>query len=95
MDNFVNETLGLYCLSNCISHLLEEHEYDNDSKESMIDLYVDVKSALDLLSKYDQATEDENEDLKHEFGFLYSETLATIEDKMNNINNKGINLYLH
>lgn len=55
-------------------------------------LHSAITTALELLSNYDSA---ENEDEKHDFGFDYSIAMADIEEIIEDINENGINLYLH
>ena len=93
MDDFIEETKGLYRLSNYLHSLLIDENCKGKNKEMIIDLCVEIENAMHLLSLYDNVTE--NEDLKHEFGFKYSESLDKVEENVNLLMNNGISLHLH
>ena len=58
----------------------------------MAELCAMIDGAMELWVQFDKA---EDEDLKHEFGFQYSELIVEIGDMMEEMNSNGINLYLH
>ena len=81
-------------MSNCLGSLLKDDiERSAATTEDMVDFYVSVKNALELLVEFDEA---EDENLKHEFGYQYAQTVSDIDEMLLEMNkDSGINLFLH
>lgn len=92
---FDNDILNLSCLLSCIKSIIGTDAVKSkrtDIAEDLVEVCARIGEAMELISSYDRA---QDEDLKHEFGFQYSEIIADIGDMMEEINEKGINLYIH
>lgn len=92
-NEYDNDILSLSRLSNCIDSLFGKKEIKTEyALEEITELRASIDCAALLFLEYENA---EDEDLKHEFGFQYSEIVANIGDQLEEINRLGNNLYIH
>jgi hypothetical protein len=91
---FYDNVLSLCSLSGCLRSLLRDGTARSEETiEEMIDLYVSVEDALELLSEFDKI---EDNDFRDDVGYRYSEIVVDIEDMLVDINKEsGINLFIH
>lgn len=91
-DETTDEIIGLYKLSNCIRYSFQHGIKNESAVDEIVDLYCFVSDAIDLLVGFDCA---EDEDIKHEFGFQYSEVILDVEKSLDAVNTLGISFYIH
>jgi hypothetical protein len=91
-EDYDEDILNLSCLASCIENLIKTSDAKIKAIEELSEIKADIDCAMQMLLAYDKELD---EDLKHEFGFQYSDLVADIGEQMEDINRLGINLYIH
>jgi hypothetical protein len=89
-ENFDETVIGLYSLSELVLSLIMDGGRGREQTITLIKAYSATSDSLELLANYDQAASDENTDLAHEFGMAYSESIADLQDHLDELKNDGI-----
>ena len=93
-EETIDDTVvGLYRLTELILSLLQDGPYSKKGKKQVATLakmYARISDSLELLSSYEKANENGDEDLAHEFGISYSEAIADVQDYLDALQEDGI-----
>lgn len=93
-EDFEETVIGLYRLSEMIISLLQDRQYGRKQTASLALAYAKISDALETLCGYEQASEDGDDDLAHEYGMSYSSLMAEIQDHLDQLKDDGIVMQL-
>lgn len=89
-EDFEETVVGLYRMSEWVLSLLQDNRYGKKQVASLALAYAKISDALELLCGYEQASEDDQPDLAHEYGMNYSNLMADLQEKLDELHDDGI-----
>lgn len=89
-EEFDDTVLGLYRLSEWVLSLLQDGGYGRVQVAALAKTYAKIADALELLNSYEQASDNGEDDLAHEYGMSYSELIADVDELMGQLQEDGI-----